>query len=54
MRAIGWIKNHYTLVTRLGGAMIGLVGLALVSGLWEHLALITQMQTWVQGTSLPL
>ena len=52
MRAIGWIKHHYTLVTRLGGAMIGLVGLALVSGVWEHL--ITQMQTWVQGTSLPL
>ena len=52
MRAIGWIKQHYTLVTRLGGAMIGLVGLALVSGLWQHL--ITQMQTWVQGTSLPL
>jgi cytochrome c-type biogenesis protein len=52
MRAIGWIKNHYALVTRLGGAMIGLVGLALVSGLWEHL--ITQMQTWVSGTTLPL
>lgn len=52
MRAIGWIKNHYALVTRVGGAMIGLVGIALVSGLWEHL--ITQMQTWVQGTSLPL
>ena len=52
MRAIGWIKRHYTLVTRFGGAMLGLVGLALVSGLWEHL--ITQMQTWVQGTNLPL
>ncbi len=47
MRAIGWLKGHYTLVTRLGGAMLGLVGLALVSGVWEHL--ITQMQTWVQG-----
>ena len=52
MRAIGWIKGHYTLVTRLGGAMLGLVGLALVSGLWEHL--IAQMQSWVQGTNLPL
>ena len=52
MRAIGWIKGHYALVTRLGGAMIGLVGLALVSGEWEHW--VTQMQTWVQGTSLPL
>jgi cytochrome c-type biogenesis protein len=52
MRAIGWVKGHYALVTRLGGAMIGLVGLALVSGVWEHW--VTQMQTWVQGTSLPL
>ena len=52
MRAIGWIKRHYALVTRLGGAMIGLVGIALVTGFWEHL--ITQMQTWISGTSLPL
>jgi cytochrome c-type biogenesis protein len=52
MRAIGWIKNHYALVTRVGGAMIGLVGVFLVSGLWQHL--ITQMQTWISGTSLPL
>jgi cytochrome c-type biogenesis protein len=52
MRAIGWIKGHYTLVTRLGGAMLGLVGLALVSGVWEHL--IPQMQSWVQGINLPL
>jgi cytochrome c-type biogenesis protein len=52
MRAIGWIKGHYGLVTRLGGAMIGLVGLALVTGVWQQL--ITQMQTWVHGASLPL
>ena len=52
MRAIGWVKNHYALVTRVGGAMIGLVGLFLVSGLWQHL--ITQMQSWISGTTLPL
>ena len=52
MRAIGWIKGHYALVTRLGGAMIGLVGLALVSGAWQHL--IAQTQTWVHGVQLPL
>jgi cytochrome c-type biogenesis protein len=52
MRAIGWLKSHYTLVTRLGGAMIGLVGLALVTGVWQQL--ITQMQILVHGTSLPL
>jgi cytochrome c-type biogenesis protein len=52
MRAIGWLKGHYTLVTRLGGAMLGLVGLALVSGVWEHL--ITQMQSWMQTVHVPL
>jgi cytochrome c-type biogenesis protein len=52
MRAIGWLKAHHTLVARVGGAMIGLVGLALVSGVWQQL--VTQMQTWVHGTSLPL
>jgi len=52
MRAIGWVKGHYALVTRLGGAMLGLVGLALVSGVWQQL--ILQMQHWVYSTSLPL
>jgi cytochrome c-type biogenesis protein len=52
MRAIGWVKGHYALVTRLGGAMLCLVGLALVTGVWQQL--IVQMQHWVNGTSLPL
>jgi cytochrome c-type biogenesis protein len=52
MRAIGWIKRHYTAVTRFGGAMLGLVGLALVSGVWQNL--ITHMQSWVHGFNLPL
>jgi cytochrome c-type biogenesis protein len=52
MRAVGWLKHHYTLVTRLGGAMLGLVGLALVTGLWQQL--ILNMQDLVHGTSLPL
>ena len=52
MRAVGWLKRHYTLVTRVGGAMIGLVGLALVTGVWQQL--ILHMQNLVHGTSLPL
>lgn len=52
MRAFGWIKRHYTAVTRFGGGMLALVGLALVSGVWQHL--ITHMQSWVQGFHLPL
>ena len=52
MRAFGWIKRHYTAVTRLGGAMLALVGVALVSGVWQNL--ITHTQSWVHGFSLPL
>ena len=52
MRAFGWIKRHYTAVTRFGGAMLALVGVALVSGVWQQL--ITHMQSWVHGFSLPL
>lgn len=52
MRAIGWMKRHYTAVTRFGGGMLALVGLALVSGVWQHL--IAHMQSWVQGFNLPL
>lgn len=52
MRAIGWVKAHYALVTRLGGAMLALVGLALVTGVWQQA--ILQLQHLVTGTSLPL
>jgi cytochrome c-type biogenesis protein len=52
MRAIGFIKRHYTVVTRTGGAMISLVGLALVTGVWQQW--ISDLQTLVHGTTLPL
>lgn len=52
MHAIGWIKRHYTGVTRLGGGMIGLVGLALVTGVWQQW--IADLQSLVHGTNLPL
>lgn len=52
MTAFGWIKRHYAAVTRLGGAMLVVVGAAMVSGVWDDL--IHQMQGWVQGFNLPL
>ena len=33
-RAIGWIRNHYELVMRIGGAMLVAVGVLLVTGFW--------------------
>ena len=50
MTAIGWLKRHYALVTRIGGGMLVLVGLALVTGLWAEA--IREMQTWAQGLNL--
>lgn len=52
MAAIGWIKRHYTAVARIGGAMLAVVGIAMVSGVWNQV--IVLMQGWVHGASLPL
>lgn len=51
MGAFGLIKRHYTAVTRIGGAMLALVGLAMVSGLWNHL--IFAMQSWAPNVRTP-
>ena len=35
MRAIGWVKSHYALVMRVGGAMLIVLGLLMVFGFWN-------------------
>ncbi|GAA3763285.1 cytochrome c-type biogenesis protein [Spinactinospora alkalitolerans] len=52
MRALGWARRHARAVTRMGGAMLMLVGIAQVSGVWT--AFILAMQQWVGGYELPL
>jgi cytochrome c-type biogenesis protein len=52
MTAFGWLKRHYAAVTRFGGGMLILVGLALVTGLWNHL--ILEMQHWAVNANVPL
>jgi len=52
MTAFGWIKRHYAAVTRVGGAMLVVVGAAMVSGLWDDL--VHQMQSLLPGFNLPL
>lgn len=42
-RAMGFLRRHRLTIMRIGGAMLVLVGLALVTGLWAHFA------GWVQG-----
>lgn len=45
--AFGWVKRHYAWVMRLGGAMLVLLGLLLVTGLWQDLTV--RMQIWISG-----
>lgn len=52
MTAFGWIKRHYAAVTRVGGAMLVVVGAAMVSGLWDDL--VHQMQSLLPGFNTPL
>ena len=51
--AFAWVRRHQQWVTRLGGAMLVLVGVLLVTGWWDD------MVTWLQihlilGTETPV
>ncbi|MEY9925885.1 cytochrome c-type biogenesis protein [Catenulispora sp. GP43] len=43
MGAFGYVKRHYQAVMRIGGGMLVLIGVLLVTGQWDHLV------TWLQG-----
>lgn len=45
--AFGWVKKHYAWVMRIGGGMLILTGLLLVTGWWG--TLISDMQAWTDG-----
>ncbi|MFD7238849.1 cytochrome c biogenesis CcdA family protein [Streptomyces syringium] len=42
--AFGWVKRHYAWVMRIGGLMLVVVGVLLVTGMWDRL--VTELQTW--------
>jgi cytochrome c-type biogenesis protein len=50
--AFGVIKRHHVWVMRIGGGMLVLVGVLLVSGAWAYF--IHSIQTWVGGFSTPI
>ena len=41
------VKRHYALVMRIGGGMLVLIGLLLVSGVWE--TMMIEMRGWIAG-----
>jgi cytochrome c-type biogenesis protein len=45
--AFGWVKRHYTWVMRIGGGMMIVTGLLLLTGAWD--GIVQQAQTWSDG-----
>lgn len=45
--AFGWVKKHYAWVMRIGGGMLILTGLLLVTGMWA--SIVSDMQSWTQS-----
>ncbi|MFE9172456.1 cytochrome c biogenesis CcdA family protein [Streptomyces kebangsaanensis] len=45
--AFGWVKRHYVWVMRIGGTMMIVTGVLLLTGAWD--LLVQKMQTWSNG-----
>ncbi|MGW7541400.1 cytochrome c biogenesis CcdA family protein [Streptomyces sp. NPDC054770] len=45
--AFGWVKRHYVWVMRIGGTMMIVTGVLLLTGAWD--GLVQQMQGWSDG-----
>ena len=45
--AVKWVRQHQAWVTRLGGVMLIMVGLLLVTGLWDQW--VGGLRSWVGG-----
>lgn len=45
--AFGWVKRHYVWVMRIGGTMMIVTGVLLLTGAWDRL--VQEMQTWSNG-----
>jgi cytochrome c-type biogenesis protein len=50
--AMDWMKRHYVLLVRIGGGMLVLLGVLMVTGAWGEIA--DQMRVWTTGFGVPL
>jgi cytochrome c-type biogenesis protein len=48
--AVAWVRRHQVWVTRLGGAMLVLVGVLLVTGVWDQW--VADLRSLVGGFSV--
>ena len=47
LSGFGWVRAHYALVTRVGGGMLVVLGILMVSGLYTDLTV--HLRVWVSG-----
>ncbi|MEU2233573.1 cytochrome c biogenesis CcdA family protein [Streptomyces vietnamensis] len=45
--AFGWVKKHYVWVMRIGGGMMIVTGVLLLTGAWD--SMVATMQSWSSG-----
>ncbi|MGN6129689.1 MAG: cytochrome c biogenesis protein CcdA, partial [Nocardioidaceae bacterium] len=50
--AIRWVRRHQAWVTRVGGVMLIVVGVLLVTGAWD--ALIGDLRGWIGPVEAPV
>ena len=50
--ALSWVKTHYQLIMRIGGAMLIAIGVLLVTGWWDDVTV--QLRVWTGEGSVPL
>ena len=51
-RSINWLRRHQREVSIAGGTLLVVIGVALVTGLWD--SLVIDLQNWVGGFEAPL
>jgi cytochrome c-type biogenesis protein len=49
---VRWVRRHQVWVTRIGGAMLVVVGLLLLTGWWE--LWVAELRGWVVGFEAPV
>jgi cytochrome c-type biogenesis protein len=49
--AMSWMKQHYVLLIRIGGGTLVLLGVLMVTGVWDEWAI--QMRIWTAGFGVP-
>lgn len=51
-RALAWVRRHSTVIARVGGGALVLIGLLQLSGVWSEM--VAQVQVWVADWQVPL